>query len=1058
MSLDPSNTVLAVGSIDGYITFWDLRLGHHLFTINAFSPILTLEFRPVESANRELVLMSTCSDGYAKFWCVDLQRRTWSPTPIKYHCKSLARDEIRCASFSPAGFRFITGATDGIVRLFNVPDVTDVKSGAQPPNLLPYVHYLEEHEGYVNSVHFSSSGTRFVTSSWDGHVREWHYEKTFWTSEAFSTSAVLGDSRDEVVIGRPRKVTIVTYCCNDEALVGAVSQSFELILFDAKKRRKGIPLHYHTGEVYILTASPIDDRIVLSAGCDGQAALWNMQTGQRIFEFSLPNTRFLDGSFSHDGSMFALVDDLGRVSVFGCGISPDTYQHAPASQFFPTDWNELIFDTQRNAVDAITQRPPHLVPRDMIVSIEKAAFGPIVSESYALTIPIEGDPVLAAKQQQLFQRQYEAERRLWKAEVENTPPDTMPRHARSRRRRLLYGSDVEEEVPFLNGTATNRSTIAANGDADDEPFQMASGSETDAELSVTGSEEEQETPGPYNLRRRHTVETPSPRTPRHTLRGERQRIHAELAEEDDQLYRPTYHSPRSIPRRRRRTVIPDSDEDIVPTVEPSPWFTTQDRQVFPYLPQIYDAVAYFTEGHRLFLSKEPGAQFHEDLPWETERHLDRVVFGQIISLQIFPGPPAWCALELLLLSREQIRENLPPPTHIPPSSSRIRITYYDMEGQPDFIIPFCRYAWSVAPVQRYGVDEIVRVVFGRSEAYEARIKKIKVPTDRIPERPWQCYQVEWLSLDDPPEYLSPWELETIFNEDVPERQIYECEEHINTDVLRAIDEGLQELLCDPRAVAFKRSVDLRLFPDYLEEVAYPMDLTLLSRRIQNGYYRRVAALEWDARLIHENAYNYNLPDSEIVQDASYVVEGIIRIIKRAERGTRRSVRHSESSQSRQNIRRLESPQNETVSRGRAEREERARRRARLDLTRIATNFTPSTGNNRPTRSRVVTTVDTASSSASPATRSKHHRHEYLDTESNDDDDEETVSGAIIRQSRRQAKRPRREYLESESDDEDPGSGIAFRQLRLETGQHRSSTNSTSSPSTSRPRRSTAHYI
>ena len=100
MTLDASNTILAVGYIDGYISFWNLAGGKHLFSLNAFSPILTLEFQPMEGPSREVVLMSTCSDGYAKFWAMSyLQQRSVSGNPVKFHCKSLARDEIRCASF-----------------------------------------------------------------------------------------------------------------------------------------------------------------------------------------------------------------------------------------------------------------------------------------------------------------------------------------------------------------------------------------------------------------------------------------------------------------------------------------------------------------------------------------------------------------------------------------------------------------------------------------------------------------------------------------------------------------------------------------------------------------------------------------------------------------------------------------------------------------------------------------------------------------------------------------------------------------------------------------------
>ncbi|PJF16816.1 Bromodomain and WD repeat-containing protein 1 [Paramicrosporidium saccamoebae] len=929
IGLDPSNTVLAVGSIDGYLTFWDLRIGHHLFTINAFSPILTLEFRPVEGASKELVLMTTCSDGYAKFWSINLQQRTWSTIPVKFHCKSLARDEIRCASFSPSGLRFITGATDGIVRLFSVPDVADIKAGVQPSIFLPNVQYLEEHEGYINSVHFSTKGTEFVTSSSDGTVRKWRYDAK-WLSDPYDTTAVLGDSTDMIVPGRPRKVTIVTFCNNDETIVAAVNQGFELIVFDAKRQKSPRVLHYHRGEVYILTANPADDRIVLSAGCDGRAALWNMHTGTRIFEFQLENTRFLDGGFSQNGTMFSLVDDLGRVSIFGCGISPDSFSKAPSSQFFHDDWNELIFDSQRTALDAITQRPPHLASREKIFSIERNPYDLIVKESYPLTIPVDIDEGVLMRQQQLYQRQLDTEIDLYNRELQDTVPGSVPRHTRSRRRRVLHGSDVEDEIPPV---------AEQPAEEGEEEYRLASaGSETDGEVGITSTDHEMPSPGPYNFRRRlHEA------SPRQGRRSDRLRPIPEFEEEEEPLYRPDRPALRHRGSSRRRPVITESDEDTGPLIERvqqvSKWLSMKDRQVFPYLPQIYDVVAYFPEGHRLFLSREEGVQFHDGLPWETEGRLPPVVFGQIISMNFFPGDPTWCLVELLILRKMEARESLPPPTHIPASAHRIQIAFYDMDNQPDFIIPFCRYHWSVQPVQRYTSGEIVRVVFGRNETYEARVKKVTVPADRIPEKPWQCYFVEWLTLSDDPEPLSPWELETILEEDSPNREPYCCSEYITSEVLRQLDEGLQKLMADPRGAPFKKAVDLHQFPDYLEEVAYPMDLTLLHQRVINGYHRRIEAFEWDARLIYENAFVYNLPDSDIVQDADYILSEILRLVKRAERGTRRISRHVNTTDStdrsnhgnRANHSNRADSHETPMRHGAAEREARARRRAGLDL-------------------------------------------------------------------------------------------------------------------------------
>ncbi len=986
MGIDASNTVLACGSLDGYISFWDLRTGHPLFTINAFSPILTLEFRPMESASREIVLMASCSDGYAKFWAVNLQQRTFTATPVKFHCKSLARDEIRCASFSPAGLRLLTGATDGIVRLFKVPEVTDIRSTAQTPTLMPFVQYLEDHEGYVNSVHFGVDGTKFVTSSWDGCIRQWTYDsgptaqKSGWRSTPFDTSTILGQSADSAVPGRPRKVTIVTYCNNDESFVAAVNQSFELILFvggggPPERPQRQVVLPFHQGEVYILTTHPIDDRIVLSAGCDGRAALWDMVEGRRFFDFYLENTRFLDGSFSQDGAMFSLVDDLGRVSLFGTGISPDAYADARPSQFFPTDWNDLIFDADHNALDAVTQRPPHLACRSQIVSIEKSPYttGRAVSEAYATSIPIEGDEAIALRNAQMFLRQFESETALFQREVANTPPGSLPKHTRARRKRLLYGSDVEDAqgllFPLLADGSVVREDDGVEGggrmrpsvpilpadDSDDEPFAPmmghANASETDADLSVDEST-------PYNLRRRHhpsqsplPAHGPTRRSPRHgeavliaQRRGDRhRRIQRRLVLEDDeegedQVYVPIHtggpsdHGRRSRSRhlsgdstasplrrqRHQRSGSPHDREQPLPVQGarrqeqqrgPSEWISVTGRQAIPYLPQVYDIVAYFPKGHQQFLERESDGRFHDTLPWNVVSGLGNVVIAQVISVSFFPGPPTWCIIDLIVVQPPSGGEakggssegggTARPTAATIENSVQMQISYYDMENQADFIIPYCKYHWHVLQREPYKINDAVRVRFGPDEAYDGRIRTIKVPHHRIPDRPWQCYTVEWTTLDDAPEDFSPWELEDASSSSSSSHTgpSYHCTEALSADIISVVGDALARHLNggagqgsfdegDDRFAPFLHPVNYSAFPNYLDDVPYPMDVATLYERITSNYYRRIEAFEWDIQLIYDNAFAYNQPGSAIVADARYVVDVLMRLARR----TRRPIR------------------------------------------------------------------------------------------------------------------------------------------------------------------------
>ena len=977
LSIDASNSFLAVGALDGYISFWSLQTGKHLFTINAFSPILTLEIQPTDIPHRKALMMATCSDGYAKFWAVDFQAHSATPTPIKHHCKLSARDGIRCASFSPAGFRFVVGATDGIVRLFKSPTLDDFGS-SQPTKLTPpHAYRLEDHIGYVNSVYFCSTGTRFVSSSWDGCVREWSFDKEGgnWTSVAYDTALAV-----RPVGGRPRKVTIVTYCRGDSEIVCGVNKTHEIVCFTVGKSSPSNVLRYHTDEVYILSPHPLDDHILLSAGCDGRIALWNMKTHSMIFKYHALNTRFYDGCFNQDGSMFSLVDDLGRMTIFGCGVSSAAYDIAPASQFFPTDWNELIFDSQRNAIDAVTQLPTDAVPRDKLVSIEKVEYPPIVKPDYAGTITTDCDKVILGNNQRIFREQFDEEQRLFNIE-QKTHLDRLndPRRVPRSHMRVLGSEDEDGEQQDEEDIVPEAALLGPDMESDDELFQ-ARESETDEEISIT-SEEDGEgeenvsdeegaiTPSShYNLRRRMT-ETLS-RPTRHVI--------TEL-EGDDELYRPSsLVSQARVPPRRRPVIAEESssttDEQVLRT--PSKWVTVKRRTLFPYLPQLYDVVVYLPEGHAKFLEVEKRHEFNQDLPWERGP-IDDVVFGQIVSLGFHVGPPVYCELELVTIDRKQTAEIMLPITQHGAHYRRIHICYYDLEGHADFIVPFCLYKWSVSEENILRPKELVKVVFSEDEVYDARIKKLNVPANLIADRPWQCYQVEWLQLQDQPENLNPWEVEAAQNckSDNSRRTAYECQERMDDGVVAMLIDGLGRIMRGPTASAFRRPVDWCFFTDYLENVAYPMDLSLLLARLKNGYYRRLESFEWECKLIYENAFRYNKPDSEIVREAESLNQAMLRLLKRVDRSTRRHLQRRTPLPP-PNVNLAATP----TRRGESAREARARRRATLDLRdsshRDSSPIRPAESPGRQLRGRVVPLVTERVLTSSPLVPRKRTRCIY----------------------------------------------------------------------------------
>uniref|UniRef100_A0AC35UB86 Bromo domain-containing protein n=1 Tax=Rhabditophanes sp. KR3021 TaxID=114890 RepID=A0AC35UB86_9BILA len=56
---------------------------------------------------------------------------------------------------------------------------------------------------------------------------------------------------------------------------------------------------------------------------------------------------------------------------------------------------------------------------------------------------------------------------------------------------------------------------------------------------------------------------------------------------------------------------------------------------------------------------------------------------------------------------------------------------------------------------------------------------------------------------------------------------------------------------------FNDPVDFNLYPDYLDVVPYPIDLSLIVKRIEHKFYRRLVALEQGIKQIAINSELYN---------------------------------------------------------------------------------------------------------------------------------------------------------------------------------------------------------
>ena len=94
--------------------------------------------------------------------------------------------------------------------------------------------------------------------------------------------------------------------------------------------------------------------------------------------------------------------------------------------------------------------------------------------------------------------------------------------------------------------------------------------------------------------------------------------------------------------------------------------------------------------------------------------------------------------------------------------------------------------------------------------------------------------------------------------------------------------GINQVLSLAVAEPFSAPVDLNMYPNYALIIEYPVDLSLIKARLENRFYRRVTAVQYDVRYIYSNACKFNQPNSDIVRHASIVTDLCLEIIRNQE--------------------------------------------------------------------------------------------------------------------------------------------------------------------------------
>jgi glucose/arabinose dehydrogenase len=208
--------------------------------------------------------------------------------------------EVASAAFSPDGTRIVTASDDKTARIWNA------STGKLLHTLL--------HDGEVRSAMFSADGARIVTTSADKTARIWN-------------------------VDTGHRLATLVHPSSGQALPD--------LLVDVQADRRE--------EVRSAVFSP-DGKLVLTAGDDGTARLWNATTGEPFLEPLQHQGTVRSAVFNLDGGRIVTASDDGTARIWDAttstSLSPPLEHHGPVrSAAFSPDGSMVVTVSAENGAD-----------------------------------------------------------------------------------------------------------------------------------------------------------------------------------------------------------------------------------------------------------------------------------------------------------------------------------------------------------------------------------------------------------------------------------------------------------------------------------------------------------------------------------------------------------------------------------------------------------------------------------------------------------------------------------------------------------------------------------
>ncbi|XP_076110194.1 uncharacterized protein LOC143078989 isoform X2 [Mytilus galloprovincialis] len=345
--------------------------------------------------------------------------------------------------------------------------------------------------------------------------------------------------------------------------------------------------------------------------------------------------------------------------------------------------------------------------------------------------------------------------------------------------------------------------------------------------------------------------------------------------------------PGGAPRRQKIVKKMGGIQELPEEFRPSEWLTDTKPRKTPYVPQMGDEVMYFRQGHDLYLQAVVRKNAYKidpnkNLPWHKMPSIREQELMRVVGIKYEVRPPRMVCLKLAFID----------PATGKPTGGSISIKYHDLPDVIDFLV--LRQNYDIAMQRKWKTGDRFRSMI-HDAWWMGSIKEQFPFQEEHPDSMFQCFLVHWDNGET--EKISPWDMEPIADCSMPEDPgggvpvtqdeiislMYtpsagewpSCSRDQECDrIIRGMEMIMEHSVAEP----FLTPVDLNVFPIYGIIIEYPMDLTTIKSRLENRFYRRVNALQFDVRYIETNAVTFNEAGTPIVKSAKILTEALLRFI------------------------------------------------------------------------------------------------------------------------------------------------------------------------------------